>query len=58
MLRQAHVVSTHIDKFDDSILIPEQVIEHISEDEKSISSEEVIFEEWSEEFKCRRTDEY
>jgi len=45
-------------KQDDSILVPETIIEHISEDEKSTSSEEVIFEEWSEEFRCRRTDEY
>src|SRR5690242_16144377 len=42
----------------DDILEPETVIEHISEDEKSTSSEEVVFEEWTERFKCRRTDEY
>lgn len=35
----------------------EKIIEHVSEDEKSTSSEEVIFEEWTEEFSCRRTDE-
>ena len=29
-----------------------------SDDDKSTSSEEVVFEEWSEEFRCRRTDEY
>ncbi|CAF4697390.1 unnamed protein product, partial [Rotaria magnacalcarata] len=28
------------------------------EDEKSTSSEEAFFEEWSEEFRCRRRDEY
>ncbi len=36
----------------------EKIVEHISEDEKSTSSEEVVFEEWTEEFRCRRTDEY
>jgi hypothetical protein len=55
---QTHLISSHYDKQDDSILVPETIIEHISEDEKSTSSEEVIFEEWSEEFRCRRTDEY
>ena len=35
----------------------EKIIEHVSEDEKSTSSEEVVFEEWTEEFSCRRTDE-
>ena len=45
------VVPTYVDQ-------PETVIEHISEDEKSTSSEEAFFEEWSEEFRCRRTDEY
>ncbi|CAF4045394.1 unnamed protein product [Adineta steineri] len=49
---------SHIPKPDDMILVPETIIEHISEDEKSITSEEVVFEEWSEEFRCRRTDEY
>jgi hypothetical protein len=56
--RQANVISSHIDKSDDSTLVPEQIVEHISEDEKSVTSEEVVFEEWSEEFNCRRTDEY
>jgi hypothetical protein len=42
----------------DEIFVPEQIIEHISEDEKSTSSEEVVFEEWTEEFRCRRTDEF
>ncbi|CAF5095839.1 unnamed protein product, partial [Rotaria magnacalcarata] len=42
---------------DDSNL-SETVTEHISEDEKSTSSEEAFFEEWSEEFRCRRRDEY
>jgi hypothetical protein len=30
----------------------------VSEDEKSTSSEEVVFEEWNEEFRCRRMDEF
>jgi len=42
----------------DEVLIRDTIVQHISEDEKSTSSEEVIFEEWSEEFRCRRTDEY
>jgi hypothetical protein len=46
------------DTSDDDIFVPEKIIEHISEDEKSTSSEEVMFEEWTEEFNCRRTDEY
>jgi hypothetical protein len=52
------ILATNYGEMDDSILVPETVIEHISEDEKSTSSEEVVFEEWSEEFNCRRTDEY
>ncbi|CAF1333039.1 unnamed protein product, partial [Didymodactylos carnosus] len=40
------------------ILVRDMVIQHISEDEKSITSEEVLFEEWSEEYKIRRTDEF
>ncbi|CAF2588610.1 unnamed protein product [Rotaria sp. Silwood2] len=55
---QGPLVPTPIDRKDDNILVPERVIEHISEDEKSTSSEEAFFEEWSEEFRCRRTDEY
>lgn len=51
------LIPIDLNKTDDSI-IPEKVIEHISEDEKSTSSEEVVFEEWTEEFRCRRTDEY
>jgi hypothetical protein len=43
---------------DDEVLIKDTIVQHISEDEKSTSSEEVVFEEWSEEFRCRRTDEY
>jgi hypothetical protein len=54
---QTHIVSKNYNQSDD-IYVPEQIIEHISEDEKSTSSEEVVFEEWTEEFKCRRTDEY
>ena len=42
----------------DDVLIRDTIVQHISEDEKSTSSEEVVFEEWSEEFRCRRTDEY
>ena len=42
----------------DEVLIRDTIVQHISEDEKSTSSEEVIFEEWSEEFRCRRTEEY
>jgi hypothetical protein len=42
----------------DEVLIRDTIVQHISEDEKSTSSEEVVFEEWSEEFRCRRTDEY
>lgn len=42
----------------DEVLIRDTVVQHVSEDEKSTSSEEVVFEEWSEEFKCRRIDEY
>ncbi|CAF4150987.1 unnamed protein product, partial [Rotaria sp. Silwood2] len=40
------------------VLIRDTIVQHVSEDEKSTSSEEVVFEEWSEEFRCRRTDEY
>lgn len=40
------------------VLIRETVVQHVSEDEKSTSSEEVVFEEWSEEYRCRRTEEY
>jgi hypothetical protein len=54
---QAQLVPSQFASQDD-ILEPETVIEHISEDEKSTSSEEVVFEEWTEQFKCRRTDEY
>ena len=50
--QQAHVVEQ------EDVYVPEKIIEHISEDEKSTSSEEVVFEEWTEEFSCRRTDEY
>lgn len=42
----------------DEVLIRDTIVQHISEDEKSTSSEEVVFEEWSEEFRCRRTDEF
>lgn len=35
----------------------DRIVEHVSEDEKSTSSEEVIFEEWTEEVPCVRTDE-
>lgn len=41
----------------DEVLIRDTIVQHVSEDEKSTSSEEVIFEEWSEEFRCRRTEE-
>ncbi|CAF1094059.1 unnamed protein product [Rotaria sordida] len=58
VIMQAPLISTHINRKDDNILVPETIIEHISEDEKSITSEEAFFEEWSEEFRCRRTDEY
>jgi hypothetical protein len=54
---QARLVPIESNQPDD-IFVPETIIEHISEDEKSTSSEEVIFEEWTEEFRCRRTDEY
>ena len=40
------------------VLILDTIVQHVSEDEKSTSSEEVVFEEWSEAFRCRRTDEY
>ncbi|CAF0807335.1 unnamed protein product [Rotaria sp. Silwood1] len=40
------------------VLIRDTIVQHVSEDEKSTSSEEVVFEEWSEEFRCRRIDEY
>ncbi|UJR36708.1 hypothetical protein I4U23_029425 [Adineta vaga] len=43
---------------DDEVLIRDTIVQHISEDEKSTSSEEVVFEEWSEEFRCRRTEEF
>ena len=42
----------------DEVLIRDTIVQHISEDEKSTSSEEVVFEEWSEEFRCRRIEEY
>ena len=42
----------------DEVLILDTIVQHVSEDEKSTSSEEVVFEEWSEAFRCRRTDEY
>ena len=42
----------------DEVLIRDTIVQHISEDEKSTSSEEVIFEEWSEEFRCRRIEEF
>ncbi len=51
------VPSSDLDKTNE-ILIRDTIVQHISEDEKSTSSEEVIFEEWSEEFRCRRTDEF
>lgn len=41
----------------EQVFVREEVVEHISEDEKSSSSEEVVFEEWNEEFRCRRVDE-
>ncbi len=62
-LERAHLVpssalsSTSLNK-NDEVLIRDTVVQHISEDEKSTSSEEVVFEEWSEEFLCRRTDEF
>ena len=37
--------------------VTDRIVEHVSEDEKSTSSEEVVFEEWTEEFRCLRTDE-
>lgn len=52
-----NVSSIELNK-NDEVLIRDTIVQHISEDEKSTSSEEVIFEEWSEEFRCRRTDEY
>ncbi|CAF1095725.1 unnamed protein product [Adineta ricciae] len=55
---QKQALPNSYDPDDDTVLVPDTVIEHISEDEKSTSSEEVVFEEWSERFKCRRTDEY
>jgi hypothetical protein len=42
----------------DEVLIRDTVVQHISEDEKSTSSVEVVFEEWSEEFRCRRIEEF
>jgi hypothetical protein len=42
----------------DEVLIRDTIVQHISEDEKSTSSEEVVFEEWSEEFRCRRIQEF
>lgn len=59
---RAHIVPTspislsELNK-NDEVLIRDTIVQHISEDEKSTSSEEVVFEEWSEEFRCRRTDE-
>ena len=51
--------SAHLNTIDEEeVVIRDTVVEHISEDEKSTSSEEVVFEEWSEAFQCRRTDEY
>jgi hypothetical protein len=62
-LERAHVVPTSTISLsdlnkNDEVLIRDTIVQHISEDEKSTSSEEVIFEEWSEEFRCRRRDEY
>jgi hypothetical protein len=60
---RAHIVPTSpislsgLNK-NDEVLIRDTIVQHVSEDEKSTSSEEVIFEEWSERFPCRRTDEY
>ena len=51
-------VSSSDDEKVDEVLVRDTIVQHISEDEKSTSSEEVVFEEWSEEFRCRRTDEY
>jgi hypothetical protein len=62
-MERAHIVPTSpislsdLNK-NDEVLIRDTVVQHISEDEKSTSSEEVVFEEWSEEFRCRRTDEF
>jgi hypothetical protein len=62
-LERAHIVPTSpislsdLNK-NDEVLIRDTIVQHISEDEKSTSSEEVVFEEWSEEFRCRRTDEF
>jgi hypothetical protein len=42
----------------DGVLVRDTIVQHVSEDEKSTTSEEVVFEEWSEEFLCRRTDEF
>jgi hypothetical protein len=61
-LERAHLVPSsavplpNLNK-NDEILVRDTIVQHISEDEKSTSSEEVVFEEWSEEFRCRRTDE-
>ena len=59
---RARVVSSTVlplsdDEKVDEVLIRDTIVQHVSEDEKSTSSEEVIFEEWSEEFLCRRTEE-
>lgn len=60
---RAHIVATspvslsELNK-NDEVLIRDTIVQHISEDEKSTSSEEVVFEEWSERFSCRRTDEF
>jgi hypothetical protein len=56
--RQTYVTSHTFNQEEETVLVPETVVEHVSEDEKSTSSEEVVFEEWSERFKCRRTDEF
>ncbi|CAF1179870.1 unnamed protein product [Adineta steineri] len=57
ILLTSDVGSNDLNK-NDEVLIRESIVQHISEDEKSTSSEEVVFEEWSEEFRIRRTEEY
>ncbi|CAF3643377.1 unnamed protein product [Rotaria sordida] len=59
---RARIVSSSTVPFDNlnktEVLVRDTIVQHVSEDEKSTSSEEVIFEEWSEEYRCRRIDEY
>ncbi|CAF4415650.1 unnamed protein product, partial [Adineta steineri] len=47
ILLTSDVGSNDLNK-NDEVLIRESIVQHISEDEKSTSSEEVVFEEWSE----------